>query len=58
MATRSTAVCSAFDAGIATAINRALDLTVGINYRYNSDPGTGLKKDDFLFLAGIAYKVE
>ena len=47
-----------FDAGIATAINSSLDLTVGVNYRYNSDPGTGLKKDDVLFLAGVAYKLE
>jgi putative salt-induced outer membrane protein YdiY len=47
-----------FDAGIAVAINRTLDLTVGVNYRYNSDPGTGLDNYDLLVLTGVALRIE
>jgi putative salt-induced outer membrane protein len=49
---------SEFDAGIAVAINRTMDLTVGVNYRYNSDPGTGLDKFDLLVLTGVAIRIE
>lgn len=47
-----------FDTGVAVAINRALSLTVGFNYRYNSDPGVGVEKGDALFLTGLAFKLE
>lgn len=47
-----------FDAGIAVAINRTMDLTVGVNYRYNSDPGTGLANSDLLVLTGVAVRIE
>lgn len=47
-----------FDAGVAVAINRTMNLTAGFNYRYNSDPGVGVRKGDALFLTGVAVKVE
>ncbi len=46
------------DAGVAVAINRTMNLTAGFNYRYNSDPGVGLKKGDALFLTGLTVKFE
>ncbi len=47
-----------FDAGVAVAINRTLNLTAGVNYRYNTDPGVGVKKGDALFLTGLTVKFE
>jgi putative salt-induced outer membrane protein YdiY len=47
-----------FDTGVAVAINRTMNLTVGFNYRYNSDPGVGVKRGDAVFLTGLAYKLE
>lgn len=49
---------AAFDAGVAVAINRTMSLTAGFNYRYNSDPGVGVKKGDALFLTGLTVKVD
>lgn len=47
-----------FDAGVAVAMTKVMSLTAGLNYRYNSDPGEGLKKGDLLFLTGISVKVD
>jgi len=47
-----------FDTGLAVAINRTLSLTVGFNYRYNSDPGVGVENGDAVFLTGLGFKVE
>lgn len=47
-----------FDTSIAVAINRTMNLTAGVNYRYNSDPGGGLKKSDVLFLTGVTVKFD
>jgi putative salt-induced outer membrane protein YdiY len=47
-----------FDAGLAVAMTKVMSLTVGLNYRYNSDPGEGLKKGDTLFLTGISVKID
>jgi putative salt-induced outer membrane protein YdiY len=47
-----------FDAGVAVAMTKVMSLTVGLNYRYNSDPGEGLKKGDTLFLTGISVKID
>ena len=47
-----------FDSGLAVAMTPTLNLTVGLNYRYNSDPGDGLKKGDTLFVTGIAVKLD
>lgn len=47
-----------FDAQFAAAINRSLHLTAGLNVRYDSDPGVGLKKRDAVFLTGVTMKIE
>lgn len=44
------------DAGLSVAINSALSLTAGATYRYDSDPGTGVKKVDTVFVTGIGVK--
>lgn len=49
---------SVFDAGLSVSMTPTLSLTAGLNYRYNSDPGTGLKKGDALFVTGIAVKLD
>ncbi len=47
-----------FDSGLAVAMTPRLNLTVGLTYRYNSDPGTGFRKGDTLFVTGIAMKFD
>lgn len=47
-----------FDSGLSVAMTPTLSLTAGLNYRYNSDPGLGLKKGDTLFVTGIAVKLD
>lgn len=47
-----------FDSGLSVSMTQALALTVGYNYRYNSDPGQGLKKGDALFVTGISVKID
>ena len=47
-----------FDSGLSVAMTKTLSLTAGLNYRYNSDPGVGLKKGDTLFVTGIAMKID
>ncbi|GAA0767401.1 hypothetical protein GCM10009107_56350 [Ideonella azotifigens] len=46
------------DAGLAVAMTARLSLTAGLNYRYDSDPGVGLKKGDTLFVTGISVKLD
>ncbi len=47
-----------FDAGLAVAINKRFSLTATLGYRYSSDPGSGVKKGDTLFVTGLAYRIE
>jgi putative salt-induced outer membrane protein len=49
---------SVFDSGLAVAMTPALDLTLGLSYRYDSDPGAGLVHGDTLFMTGIAVKLD
>jgi putative salt-induced outer membrane protein len=46
------------DLGLAVAITDRLQLTTGLLYRYDSDPGLGLKNYDTLFVTGIAVRFE
>ena len=46
-----------FDSGLSVAMTNVLSLTAGLNYRYNSDPGPGLKESDTLFVTGIPVKL-
>jgi len=47
-----------FETSLAVAMNKRLNLTASLAYRYNNDPGDGLKKADLLFVTGIAVKIE
>ena len=47
-----------FDAGLAVAMTKAMNLNVGFAVRHNSAPGTGFKKTDTLLTTGIAVKFE
>jgi putative salt-induced outer membrane protein YdiY len=47
-----------FDAGLWVAMTSRLSLTAGLNYRYSSDPGAGLKKGDTLFVTGLSVKLD
>lgn len=47
-----------FDAGLQVAMSETLALTVGLQQRYNSDPGAGLQKADTLFVTGITVKLD
>lgn len=45
-----------FDASMSVAINASLSLTAGWTYRYDSDPGIGIKKGDAVYVTGIGVK--
>ena len=47
-----------WDFGLAVAMSKTLNLTAGLAYKYNSDPGVGIKKTDTLFTTGVAVKFE
>jgi putative salt-induced outer membrane protein YdiY len=55
-----------FDAGLSVAMSSTVSLTLGLVDRYNSDPGTKpgvvpateFKKNDLLFVTGIAVKID
>jgi len=47
-----------FDSGLSVAMTSRLSLTAGLNYRYDSDPGEGLKRADTLFVTGISVKLD
>jgi putative salt-induced outer membrane protein len=47
---------SQFDAGLAVAMSKAMNLNVGLSNRYNNEPGAGFKKSDTLLTTGISYK--
>lgn len=47
-----------FDSGLAVSMTSTLSLTAGVTYRYDSDPGVGLKHSDALFVTGISVKID
>ena len=47
-----------FDSGVSVAMTKALALTVGLNYRYDSDPGLGLKKGDLALVTGVSLRFD
>jgi len=46
------------DAGISVAMTNTLSLTAGVNYRYDSDPGAGLKNGDASFVTGVSLRFD
>lgn len=47
-----------WDASLAVAMTRTISLSIGLNSRYDSAPGFGLKRTDTLLTTGIAVKFE
>lgn len=47
-----------FDLGLTVAMTPRLNLTAGLNYRYDSDPGTDLKKTDAMFVTGVSMRFD
>lgn len=47
-----------FDAGVAVAMTKLLNLTVGLSVNYNSEPGAGFESTDRALTAGVAMKFE
>lgn len=47
-----------WDAGIAVPATQSMNLTAGVSVKYNSDPGSGVKKADTLLTTGISIKFD
>jgi putative salt-induced outer membrane protein len=47
-----------FDTSLSVAMTERLQLTTGVLHRYNSDPGTDLKRYDVLFLTGVSLRFD
>ncbi|MFE8645821.1 YdiY family protein [Sphingomonas sp. NCPPB 2930] len=48
----------ALETGISVAMTPTLNLTAGLNYRYDSDPGVGIKKGDASFVTGVSLRFD
>ena len=46
------------DAGISVAMTNTLSLSAGVNYRYDSDPGAGLRRADASFVTGVSLRFD
>lgn len=46
-----------FDAGLAVAMNKTMNLTVGMTDRYNSQVASGFKKNDLTAMMGVSMKL-
>ena len=46
------------DVGLTVAMTQTVNLTAGLNYRYDSDPGTNLKKTDAMFVTGVSMRFD
>ncbi|AKJ27624.1 DUF481 domain-containing protein [Caldimonas brevitalea] len=47
-----------FDSAIAVAVTQRLSLTAGFAYRYNSDPGEGVRRGDSLVTTGVSLRMD
>jgi len=46
------------DTGLTVAMTQAINLSAGLSVRYDSDPGTNLKKSDAMFVTGISVRLD
>ncbi len=46
------------DTGLTVAMTRAINLSAGLSYRYDSDPGSNLKKGDAMFVTGVSFRMD
>lgn len=47
-----------FDSSISVAMTETMNLTAGLQYRYTTDPGAGLKKGDLAFVTGVSWRFD
>lgn len=47
-----------FDTGLTVAMTPAINLSAGLSYRYDSDPGTNLQKGDAMFVTGVSMRFD
>jgi hypothetical protein len=47
-----------FESALSVAINSTVNLTAGLTYRYDSDPGTDLERGDLLFTTGVSWRMD
>ncbi|GCL63748.1 DUF481 domain-containing protein [Pseudaquabacterium pictum] len=47
-----------WDAGLAVAMSKAMNLNVGLNFAHNSEPGPGRKSTDTLVTTGVSVKFD
>ena len=52
------ALRATYDAGLTSPLSDSIGLKLTLGYRYNSDPGAGLKKGDLLFVSGLTIRFE
>jgi putative salt-induced outer membrane protein len=55
---QSGAYRAVLDAGISVSISASMSLTSGLIYRYDNEPGVGLKKGDSVFVTGLSVKFD
>ncbi len=46
------------DTSVSVAMTKSLNLTAGFNYRFDSDPGIGLKKTDMQLVTGVSVRFD
>ncbi len=46
------------DTGLTVAMTPAINLSLGLSYRYDNDPGTALKKGDAMFVTGVSLRFD
>ena len=51
-------VRTVFDAGLTAAMTKQLALTATLSHRYDSRPGTGIKRNDTLFVTGVSLRFD
>lgn len=49
---------ASFDTNITVAMTESMNLTAGLSWRYNSDPGAGYKSTDAMFVTGISLRFD
>lgn len=49
---------ASFDTNVTVAMTQAMNLTAGVQVRYNSDPGVGVKKTDAMFVTGVSWRFD
>jgi putative salt-induced outer membrane protein len=46
------------DTALTVAMTQTINLSAGLSYRYDSDPGTNLKKGDAMFVTGVSLRFD